>query len=80
MLPRVLIYEDKSSSRNHCTGESPNVSEHKKFGSRPNVIDEVGLHGRGHPERFMDSAKIVVSEVQADRIPQVFPLLAKAQC
>ncbi len=42
------------------------------------MIGHAERHRRGHTDRFMDPAQIVVSDVEADSRPVVPKLLAKA--
>jgi hypothetical protein len=48
-----------------------------QFGEFPNVIGEIRFHGGCDTQGFVNSAKIVVGEVQTVRGPKVFPLFGK---
>ena len=54
------------------------ASLHDQFGNVPNAVSDSGLHGGSDAKAFVDPAKVVVGEVQAERGSQVFPLLTEA--
>ena len=49
----------------------------QQFSDRPDVIGQFRLHRRSDPQLHVDTAEIVVREMQAVRRPQILPLLAE---
>ena len=50
----------------------------EQFGNVPSAVSDSGLHRRSDAEAFVDTAKIVIGEVQAERGPKIFPLAGEA--
>lgn len=42
------------------------------------MIGQLRLHAGSHAKRFVNSAKVIVSEMQAESVPVVFKLLREA--
>ena len=61
-------------------GFVPTPSHFQEFAHTPDVVRDPGSHRRRDSQRLVNSAEIVIREVQTERVPQVFPLLAEAQC
>src|SRR5438270_287922 len=54
------------------------VGDRFQFFNRPNVVSQSGFHCRSNSQRFVNPAKVVMHEMQGDRMTMVLNLLRKA--
>ena len=67
--PNSKLAQSKNKSNDFCN-----------FLQTPNVICDARFHCRGHAQRLMNAAKIVVHKMQGERQLVIFKFLAECVC